>query len=362
MLIWTSGIVLASLKIIIGKIGLLHLTKQAHRTRLEKYSSVVKQLSNILGIHREIVLITSSNCKLPFTCRVFKPIIVFPSDMVYWSKKRVQIVLLHELAHIRRMDFLTQLIARITCTFFWFVPPVWIAYTNLYLEQEQACDELVIKGGTKPTEYASHVVNIARRIKGHILLAGLFIARGRKKILEKRVTNVLKHRDFTEKVKGGIEMKTRNVLLIIVLFLVFVILVASCATGKKAYVTKDFVLKELTGTWVNEDYNEPSLMASAKVIVEHDGSYLLFKYTQETNAATANKGKFFLEEMWTDPKGNIWYKARLEEDWAEFLDELLYEMGKISNHGNDWELVWSSVEYPDEIDPNNANYRIHYRQ
>jgi hypothetical protein len=149
-------------------------------------------------------------------------------------------------------------------------------------------------------------------------------------------------------------------MLLPILVLAVLIITGSCATRKKSYVSVDEVFNELTGTWYNEEYENPTLEARPKVIVHSGGSYDLYKEYAETTAPSHNTGRFVvIKEAWTDLKGNIWYQARIAEDWT---DQLLFETGKISDSGNVWEYVWSSTDFPDKIDSENPNNRIYYRQ
>ena len=155
-------------------------------------------------------------------------------------------------------------------------------------------------------------------------------------------------------------MKTRKLVTILIFILAVLITAGSCATNKKTYVSSDYVLKELTGTWYNEEYENPTLMAWPKLIVHSDGSFEIFKEYAETTAPSRTIGKYIsINEAWTDSKGNIWYPAKCKVDWTA---QLLYEIGKICNAGEVLELVWSSIEFPAEIDSENLNYRIRYRQ
>jgi hypothetical protein len=156
-------------------------------------------------------------------------------------------------------------------------------------------------------------------------------------------------------------MKTRALILILILILTVLIFSESCATSKKAYVSSEYVLKELTGTWYNEEYENPTITAWPKYIVRSDGSFEECKEFSGSTEPNCRPGKYIsIDKAWTDLKGNIWYEAKYKFDWMD--QEFCYEIGKISNEGKVVESVWSFIELPTEVDSENINYEIYYRQ
>jgi ankyrin repeat protein len=71
--------------------------------------------------------------------------------------------LVHELEHARRFDWAVQLLARAACALYWFHPLAWIAWRQLRLEAERACDDAVVRH-SDATDYAEQLVALARRL------------------------------------------------------------------------------------------------------------------------------------------------------------------------------------------------------
>ena len=155
-------------------------------------------------------------------------------------------------------------------------------------------------------------------------------------------------------------MKTRTLLTISILVLVVLVIAGSCATSKKTHVSSDYVLNELVGTWYNEEYEDPSIEPAPKVVINTDGTLDFFKEFAETSMISHTEAELIeFNDQWTDTKGNVWYKAQF---FVETWNYTYYELGKISDEGQIWALVWSNTEYPNKIDTESPNYRIYYRK
>ena len=77
----------------------------------------------------------------------------------------MRVVLCHELAHVRRHDWFVQMTAEAVRTVLWFHPLVWMICTRLRRAGEQACDDAVLGRGIAPTDYAAHLLDLARKCR-----------------------------------------------------------------------------------------------------------------------------------------------------------------------------------------------------
>jgi TonB family protein len=110
----------------------------------------------------------SGAVELPITFGLLRPTILFPRSAAEWPRERLRLVLAHELAHVRRFDCLTQLVAEAACAIFWFHPLAWFATAQFRKEREHACDDAVLNQETKSSDYAEHLLGVVRsaQIKG----------------------------------------------------------------------------------------------------------------------------------------------------------------------------------------------------
>jgi protocatechuate 3,4-dioxygenase beta subunit len=98
-------------------------------------------------------------------------------------------VLVHELAHVKRFDCLTQWIANLVCLLFWFNPLAWIAARRMLVERERACDDLVLMSGARASTYADDLLQLAL-VRG-ALPARLSLAMARRSQISSRLLAVL---------------------------------------------------------------------------------------------------------------------------------------------------------------------------
>ena len=107
-------------------------------------------------------MLQSERRALLFTWGFLRPAVVIPSDALGWTGDRIRVVLVHELAHIKRGDWLIQIVAETIRAACWFNPIIWIACRRLRLESERAADDAVLDRGVDGVAYATHLVDLAR--------------------------------------------------------------------------------------------------------------------------------------------------------------------------------------------------------
>jgi beta-lactamase regulating signal transducer with metallopeptidase domain len=161
LLIWLAGVLLASARLIVGRIGVYRLLKSAKDVD-EDWHYLLFSLCEELNIHRDVDLVQSSRVITPMTWGIQRPVVLLPADADTWDEERRRVVLLHELAHIARWDYLWQGLASLSCVLYWFNPFVWFSAQRLRLEGEKASDNYVLRSGTKASDYAAQLMDLLR--------------------------------------------------------------------------------------------------------------------------------------------------------------------------------------------------------
>lgn len=157
----------------------------------DEVAAHVRDIAWELSISRPISLHWSEKAATPMTWGVRAPVIVLPMEAASWDEDRMRVVLLHEAAHIARFDTLTQSIAHLACVLFWWNPLVWWAASRMKAERERACDDWVLVHGTKPSQYAEHLLQVARSMAGRPAYAWAAVGMARPSELEGRLLSIL---------------------------------------------------------------------------------------------------------------------------------------------------------------------------
>lgn len=117
------------------------------------------------GVRRPVQLLVLQGRDLLAVYGWPRPRLLLPPCALTWPDARVDAVLRHEMAHVRRGDWLVQLLAVIVRAALWWHPLAWVACHRLAAESERACDDAVLAQGLEPSAYADHLVAIARALQ-----------------------------------------------------------------------------------------------------------------------------------------------------------------------------------------------------
>ncbi|MCU1224101.1 MAG: peptidase BlaR1 [Edaphobacter sp.] len=181
---WLLGVLALSLR----TIGGWWLIQQLRRTGLVQVPDRVRislaSLSQRMGIKRPIDLRVSGRISGPLAMGVFRSLILLPaSTLTALSPEQLEVVLAHELAHIRRADYLWNMVQTMIETLFFFHPAVWWVSNNLRQQRELCCDDVALACCSDPLVYATALLcleeqrgqrlHLAMALDGHQTTTGL---------------------------------------------------------------------------------------------------------------------------------------------------------------------------------------------
>ena len=125
----------------------------------EAWDKHLDKLAARLQIPRKVKLLISRHVQVPVMLGFIKPLILLPVAMVNnLTEAQLEAVLLHELAHIKRNDYLLNIFQSIVETILFFNPFVWLISKIIRMEREHCCDDLVIASTVQPLQYAHALV------------------------------------------------------------------------------------------------------------------------------------------------------------------------------------------------------------
>ncbi|RPI56562.1 MAG: hypothetical protein EHM55_04920 [Acidobacteria bacterium] len=192
--IWAAGAAASLAILLIGVLRLTWLAAHARRVTHGRWADLAREISQAYGLRRQVALLQSSHPSLLVTWGFARPKVILPAAADEWSDERARVVMSHELAHIRRGDWIVQLLAELLRAVYWFNPLMWVACRRLGLESEHACDDEVMNQGVEGTDYATHLVELARALNERRHSWFPAPAMARPSSLERRVRAMLNNR------------------------------------------------------------------------------------------------------------------------------------------------------------------------
>ena len=161
-LLWLMGATLLTGRIVLGFGILQRLRRQAHVQRDGPLFEALRHARAALDCPSKVEVATSASIRSPMVFGILRPLIVVPADLVQRLRgDELTLVLMHELAHVRRYDNLTLLLQRLVTAILFFHPALWLCGRMLRREAEQACDDLVVGATGRPEAYARGLTVVA---------------------------------------------------------------------------------------------------------------------------------------------------------------------------------------------------------
>ena len=189
--LWLAGIVLALLPLLVAQVRVRSIARNAIPAG-KRWTDLVAATPSIRRFAGRVRILESPDASMPMTWGVFRPTLLVPGRADgKWADWQRRDILLHELAHVERRDCLTQLVAHVTCAVYWFNPLAWLAAHRMRVERELACDDRVINAGSRASDYASNLLDVARSLRAPSLTSQTAIAMARPSQLSGRLLAVL---------------------------------------------------------------------------------------------------------------------------------------------------------------------------
>jgi beta-lactamase regulating signal transducer with metallopeptidase domain len=154
----------------------------------ERFARIVAAL----GLKREVLLRLSDAIAGPVTVGALKTMVLLPvSALSGLGPEELEVVLAHELAHVRRADFVWNLLQTVVETLFFFHPAVWWISGRVRHERELCCDDLALEVCPNPVVYASALFHLEEQRSRQLHLAMALDGNQGRQTLRMRIARIL---------------------------------------------------------------------------------------------------------------------------------------------------------------------------
>ncbi|MEO6237296.1 MAG: M56 family metallopeptidase [Vicinamibacterales bacterium] len=163
--IWAGGVVVSGGRLLTGVVRLARIARRAPRVDGGPWHAATAAVAEAYGIRRRVIVLQTDLPHLLATWGALRPRVLLPSHAGGWPADRIHAVACHELAHVKRQDWLVQISAQALLALLWFNPLMWLACRRLRRDSEQACDDAVLERGVPARDYAAHLLELARQYR-----------------------------------------------------------------------------------------------------------------------------------------------------------------------------------------------------
>ena len=161
ILVWLLGVSFLSLRLLTGWLWVQRLRTHGVSAADETCRRMTKRLSRRLHITRAITLLESTLVDVPTVIGFVKPVILLPASALGGlTPQQLEAILAHELAHIRRHDYVVNLLQTLVETVLFYHPAVWWVSRRIRVERENCCDDLAVSLCGDPVAYAHALADL----------------------------------------------------------------------------------------------------------------------------------------------------------------------------------------------------------
>jgi beta-lactamase regulating signal transducer with metallopeptidase domain len=210
-IIWFIGVLLLTVRLAGGLLIIQGMRWQQVSPLPAEWESRLRHLARGVGLRRPITFLQSRKVRVPTVIGFLKPVVLVPAMIISgWPAEQLETIMVHELAHIRRHDFLINILQSIMEAIFFYHPMVWIISDNIRQERENCCDDQTIMFCGKVSLYARALASLGEL---QIIAPVPSIAiTGNKKSIKYRVERLINNKKMknnaTEKIIAGMVLLT----------------------------------------------------------------------------------------------------------------------------------------------------------
>ena len=160
VIVWLAGVLLLSIRLIAACAGVERL-KRATRAVDATVALRVQSLAHRFGIDKPVRVFESALVRVPTVVGYLRPVILLPASVITGlAPAHLDAVIAHELAHVRRHDYLINTLQSLVETLLFYHPAVWWCSRQIRIEREHCCDDMVVEAGGNRVAYAAALAQL----------------------------------------------------------------------------------------------------------------------------------------------------------------------------------------------------------
>ncbi|MFB7639521.1 BlaR1 family beta-lactam sensor/signal transducer [Peribacillus butanolivorans] len=200
--LWMSGMLLFTFTMVRGWLTLKRIKNYSSAFSNQEVLVLFEECKKRLQIKKSIKIVISKRVQSPMIFGLFQTYIVLPSQHENWlSLKNYEYIFLHELNHYKNKDLLTNYVILFYQIIYWFNPLVWLAFREMRLDREIACDTSVLQllDDNSFSEYGNTIINFLDLSKRSSNLKLVTQLNGSKLQIKKRIEQISAYRHSAKK-------------------------------------------------------------------------------------------------------------------------------------------------------------------
>jgi len=152
---WLTGVLLLSVRLLFGWLRAHSIARKNATEAAAEWQRSARRLAQALKMNRAVQLLESAAVEVPTVIGWLRPVVLLPAtSLTGLSTEQMEMILAHELAHIRRNDFFVNLMQAVIETLLFYHPAVWWISNRIRVEREHCCDDVAVAVSGKPLVYA----------------------------------------------------------------------------------------------------------------------------------------------------------------------------------------------------------------
>jgi hypothetical protein len=189
---WLIGVIVLSIRSLGGWWLIQRLRATATIEPSAAVQAAFQRIASALGLRRPVLLRVTNAIAGPITVGALRSLVLLPlSAATSLSPDELEVVLAHELAHVRRADFFWNLLQTLAETLFFFHPAVWWIGARIRHERELCCDDLALKVCPNPMVYAHALFHLEEQRSQNLQLAMALDGHQSPQTLRMRIARIL---------------------------------------------------------------------------------------------------------------------------------------------------------------------------